>query len=248
MNKYLTFPGLQPIYLGDIDFFQESVRDAFLLLLKGLTGQNNPRCVLIEATPQSDGAICFDGEILPLKYGVTTENSIYKIESIFGGRRVFKNQESYDCYETRYVVISEGQTGNPDSVKNFPVLQSLILKPTINQDSYEFQYEDENYRSTVKVTKIGEVYCLSGSFEQLRNFAGTVAYFRLPLPGYSNLFFTAAAKTAGGAVVSLPLTMTARYQTEGIAVAKYNQISISQKDILEDQDRYVEGNFSLIIQ
>ena len=68
MNKLLTFPGLQPIYLGDFDFLQQSVNDAFLQLLKGLTGQDNPKCILKAATPEKDGAICFDGEILPLKY------------------------------------------------------------------------------------------------------------------------------------------------------------------------------------
>ena len=61
MNKLLTFPGLQPIYLGDFDFLQQSVNDAFLLLLKGLTGQDNPKCILKAATPEKDGAICFNG-------------------------------------------------------------------------------------------------------------------------------------------------------------------------------------------
>ena len=38
MNKFLTFQGEQPIYLGDIDFMQDNSRAAILYVLKGITG------------------------------------------------------------------------------------------------------------------------------------------------------------------------------------------------------------------
>lgn len=249
MDKFLTFPGSQPIYLGDINFLQESTRNAFLLLLKGLTGQDAPRCVLKKATLQSDGAICFDGEILPLKYGTKTERSIYKIESAFSGKRVFKNQDTHDCYESRYVIISEGEVSSPDNIANFPTLQSIISKDAVAQEEYEFTYENENFDSNIKITKIGRVFHLTGTFHQLRNFDGALAYFRLNLPYSSSRYFVATAKTTEGKILNIPLILKEEYQTEGIEVFKYNQISIPTGSLLQDNnDRFTEGYFSLIIQ
>lgn len=130
MNKLLTFPGLQPIYLGDFDFLQQSVNDAFLQLLKGLTGQDNPRCILKAATPEKDGAICFDGEILPLKYfsGAVSGSLVYKIESSYSGERTFKDGETKKCYESRYVVGVSGSTLDSNRASNFPALQDLLVR------------------------------------------------------------------------------------------------------------------------
>ena len=36
MNKFLTFPGKQPVYLGDIDFMQSAVGSAFENLMKAI--------------------------------------------------------------------------------------------------------------------------------------------------------------------------------------------------------------------
>ena len=248
MDKFLTFPGLQPIYLGDINFLQESVSDAFLLLLKGLTGQDSPRCVLKEATVQSDGAICFDGEILPSKYGPVTDRSVYKIVSAFSGQRVFKNQDTHDCYETRYVIVSEGVTTSLDNVANFPTLQSLISGNAATQDTYEFTYSSEDFESNIKITNTGRVYYVTGAFKQLRPVSGVLANFRLNLPYGSNLFFTATAKTSNNEIVNIPLTLTENLQTEGIAVSKYNQISLSAKQLLDGNEKYSEGYFNLVIQ
>lgn len=106
MNKYLTFPGLQPVYLGDIDFLQESVRSAFLMLLKGLTGQEKPNCILQRATSEADGVICLDGEIMPYKAytGEIYGGYYYEVVTTYGGERVFKNGERHFCYETRYAL------------------------------------------------------------------------------------------------------------------------------------------------
>lgn len=104
MNKFLTFPGIQPIYLGDIDFLQESVRESFVQLLCGLTGQEKPRCILQRATAETDGIICLDGEIMPYKAytGGMIGNYGYDVVSSYDGARVFKNGETHACHETRY--------------------------------------------------------------------------------------------------------------------------------------------------
>lgn len=104
MNKFLTFPGIQPIYLGDIDFLQESVRQAFRQLLVGLTGSDTPNCILKKATATIDGVICLDGEIMPYKAytGTMVGTYSYEVVSSYSGTRQFKNGETHECYEERY--------------------------------------------------------------------------------------------------------------------------------------------------
>ena len=104
MNKFLTFPGLQPVYLGDIDFLQEAVRDTFFQLLSGLTGQSSPNCILKKATALEDGVICLDGEIMPYKaYTGNLSGAVsYKVKTSLSGARYFKNGETHECYEERY--------------------------------------------------------------------------------------------------------------------------------------------------
>lgn len=119
MNRLLTFPGLQPIYLGDIDFLQDSVKESFVQLLRGLTGEYEPSCVLVNATAEKDGVICLNGEIMPLK-ALDTSGGFgtigYRIESTFSGRRKFKNAAEHDCHEIRYAqeYLTLGGSGVPD--------------------------------------------------------------------------------------------------------------------------------------
>ena len=104
MNKFLTFPGIQPIYLGDIDFLQDSVRQAFRQLLVGLTGSDTPNCILKTATSTEDGVICLDGEIMPYKAytGTMVGTYSYEVVSSYSGTRQFKNGETHECFEERY--------------------------------------------------------------------------------------------------------------------------------------------------
>lgn len=104
MNKFLTFSGEQPVYLGDVDFMQEAVRQSFLQLLVGLTGQSDPSCILKMATSQEDGVICLHGEIMPYKAytGTMVGRYSYTVVSSYSGSRVFKNGETHQCYEVRY--------------------------------------------------------------------------------------------------------------------------------------------------
>lgn len=124
MNKLLTFQGEQPIYLGDLDFMQEAVRQSFLQLLVGLTGLSSPSCILKKATDQEDGVICLEGEIMPYKkYAGTSGGSYaYSVVSSYGGSRVFRNGETHECHETRYAQESATIGG-----KIMPTLDELLL-------------------------------------------------------------------------------------------------------------------------
>lgn len=121
MNRLLTFPGQQPIYLGDIDFMQDSVKNAFRQLLVALTGSDTPNCILKTATAEQDGVICLDGEIMPYKayQGTMIGAHSYKVVSSYSGSRTFKNGEVHDCYEERYAEESLGGM-------SLPTLDSLL--------------------------------------------------------------------------------------------------------------------------
>ena len=139
MNRLLTFSGLQPIYLGDIDFLQDSVKEAFLLLLKGLTGENEPNCILVDATKEHDGVICLNGEILPLKAATGSILSAigYRVVSTFSGGRRFKDGEEHDCHETRY---AQAYYITNVGVARLPDLTSLLMsrfKTTTGAISFE---------------------------------------------------------------------------------------------------------------
>lgn len=140
MNRLLTFSGLQPIYLGDIDFLQDSVKESFVQLLKGLTGEDDPSCVLVKATAEKDGVICLNGEIMPLKAatGSGFGSLGYRIESTFSGRRQFKNGEEHDCHEVRYAqaYYAIGVT----SIPNF--MDLLMSRLTARRSTSIFSADD----------------------------------------------------------------------------------------------------------
>lgn len=165
MNKFLTFPGHQPIYLGDIDFMQQSVQDAFVQLLKGLTGQDKPKCILKEATPDSMGAIVFDGEVLPLRYfaGTVQGTKCYEVESTYDGARTFKDGELRQCYETRVVVVSSGSSLDEYAAKNFPSIESLLSRGGLQQTSGSVKFLNDQVSTTLNYSSIGDTYVLEGN-------------------------------------------------------------------------------------
>lgn len=163
MNKFLTFPGLQPVYLGDIDFLQESVRSAFLMLLKGLTGEEKPNCILKRATAEVDGVICLDGEIMPYKAytGIMLGNYTYEVVSSFDGERSFKNGETHACYETRYAQekLSAGFT-------SIPTFDTLLFSRLKAKQGAENNYT-ETIKRIAKYTILGNSVTVQNSFEFL---------------------------------------------------------------------------------
>lgn len=163
MNKFLTFPGLQPVYLGDIDFLQESVRSAFLMLLKGLTGEEKPNCILKRATAEVDGVICLDGEIMPYKAytGSMISNYYYEVVSSFSGERAFKDGETHAVYETRYAQEKSGigSTG-------VPTFDTLLFSRIKAKLVAENDYTETIYR-IARYTALGNSVTVQNTFEFL---------------------------------------------------------------------------------
>lgn len=137
------------------------------MLLRGLTGQDNPRCIIAEATPEKDGVICFDGEILPLKYfsGSVIGSLVYKIESAFSGERTFKNGDIQNCYESRYVVGVSGSTLDPNKSSNFPRFQDLLVRGIkITQPSTWTNWGGDPVSLQTYRSIINNLYTFAGKF------------------------------------------------------------------------------------
>ena len=125
MNKFLTFQGQQPLYLGDIDFASEAVRNAFAQLIAGLLGSDSANAIVSgvvlaarsSTVSWTDGVVFIDGEILPVEAGLAsgalTDTWYLRIKSTYGGTREFVGGETHDCWETRTVELTRDVTDYP---------------------------------------------------------------------------------------------------------------------------------------
>lgn len=119
MDKFLTFAGTQPVYLGDVDFMQTSAANTFKQLARALMDSNNAILQGVKITRGGDnvtfspGIVVLNGEILPFEGAIltTAEAYYFHVESTLSGARTFKNGESHDCYETRKAVINTNAVG-----------------------------------------------------------------------------------------------------------------------------------------
>ena len=128
MDKYLTYPGKQPVYLGDVDFLQGSVRDALKNLLRAYIGDNSGDAILLGCeisvspaqTSWTAGIVSIDGEILPIEAGTLSGEGgdYFEIVSSTAGSRTFGDGASHDCFEYRQATISHTNTGKP--ARSFP--------------------------------------------------------------------------------------------------------------------------------
>lgn len=124
MNKFLTFPGKQPVYLGDIDFMQTAVGQAFANLLKNITGRSDANGILSgvvisyqnNSATWTAGVVSLGGEVLPVAQGVVggiTDGLYFDIVSTTSGGREFGDGNSHDCWETRSAVLTTTETDYP---------------------------------------------------------------------------------------------------------------------------------------
>lgn len=125
MNKFLTFQGQQPLYLGDIDFASAAVRSAFAQLLVGLIGSDSANAIIrgvdlaarFSTVAWTAGVVAIDGEILPVDAGSASgslsDTWYLRIKSTYGGARAFVGGETHDCWETRTVELTRDVTDYP---------------------------------------------------------------------------------------------------------------------------------------
>lgn len=130
MNKYLTFAGTQPVYLGDIDFIQNASSQVQNLLLRALlnsaSGTANSILQGVEfSTPSAGtiawtaGVVALGGEVLPIEAGsltggatpISISDLFFHVSSTLSGSRTFKDGTSHDCFDTRVAVINTTSSG-----------------------------------------------------------------------------------------------------------------------------------------
>ena len=123
MDKFLTYPGKQPVYLGDINFMQSSVREAFEYLMKSYTGRADANAILFgcEITYAQNlvswtaGVVSLSGEILPIAAGSSSAGSPYyfDIRVTAGGQRTMGDGTVKSCTEMREATITNSVTDYP---------------------------------------------------------------------------------------------------------------------------------------
>ena len=127
MNRFLSFAGQQPVYLGDFDFMQDASKSMLTCVARALmnNGSDTLNAILQGANIRysidgtsiiwDPGVVVLDGEILPLKSGsatATTSTPLYfHIVEERSGSRVFKDGVSHDCWSTRYAIINLVESG-----------------------------------------------------------------------------------------------------------------------------------------
>ena len=123
MDKFITHAGQQPIFLGDIDFFDKAVRETFARTVKAMTfGNENMILQGCEYTEDVDGdyltvswtsgIVMIQGEILPIDAGSASGNASFLAFIVTqtydaAGRRMMKTGTEIDCFEIRKATIVE---------------------------------------------------------------------------------------------------------------------------------------------
>ena len=190
MDKFITHAGQQPIFLGDIDFFDKAVRDTFANVLKIiargydnliLTGFNTDRIVQNESSSfiykWSSGLVLIDGEIFPIEADqITVELSsdnikmpCFSIQTIYdeAGRRTLKNGNSVDCYQLRKATIVLGDVGSKYRADTATRLDDIIdehIKETVPAayNSISGSSTSGSYQTDIHIIGFANGYILTG--------------------------------------------------------------------------------------
>ena len=160
MNKFLTFKGEQPVYLGDIDFMQDNSRAAILYVLKGITGENNPTCVVYGCekteTGCAGGVVCLSGELYAVEPSSLTGDVYLKTATSYAGSRLMKSGEYRECYEINSVAYTSEMTDYELSA--LPRLEDLLSRGLL------VGVEQTGAVSALKVVKRGSMFSVNGLF------------------------------------------------------------------------------------
>lgn len=138
MNRFLTNSGEMPIWLGDIDYMNEAVRESLLSLVKMITGQEEPTCIIsgcdVTTAGVSAGVVCLSGEIMPLEESNVVSPSYHlEINSSYQGERTFKDGTVHSAYEIRSAVAVAGATAILDKyiLLQMPRVEELVARTKI---------------------------------------------------------------------------------------------------------------------
>lgn len=174
MNKFLTFNGTQPIYLGDIDFMQNAAEQVQNLLVRSLLDAvgATPNAILqgVSFSYPSAGTIAWTagivsigGEILPIAAGTVSAASVnelyFHVSSVLSGTRTFKDGLSHDCYSTRVAII-DATSEDGVAVSSTPRLHHRPEDVTLTSD-----IASGGYITAGQLRRRNELWFLDMAFE-----------------------------------------------------------------------------------
>lgn len=194
MDKFLTHTGLQPVYLGDINFIDKTVRDAFAKTFKAMTrGEDSAILWGCERTSSTSsgkirlqwtaGIVMLGGEIFSVDAGSTNGtaqsgfNFIIETSYDESGRRQMKTGEEVDCYEIRKATIV-GYTFLPEEhwpledVKTLDNINANFITSICDKVLAEHNSSNDWVKINARLFKSGSSYYVSGVFKIIKGEAG----------------------------------------------------------------------------
>ena len=111
MNRFLTFTGVQPVFLGDVDFMQDAAANGFKQLARALMGSGDEamNAILqgVKITSAAGnlyswtaGVVVLNGELLPIAAGsvnaIDRDHLYFHVVSTLSGERTFEDQETHE--------------------------------------------------------------------------------------------------------------------------------------------------------
>lgn len=175
MDRFLTHEGLQPFYLGDIDFMSGVFRDTIAKIVSGL-GLGKSSFILSGFNVNSsydsgkvkyawdDGAVVIDGEIYSVSAGsLTYDPNSGPMQSPVGlkieisndpaGRRPLKSGEMVECWQIRKAVVT---TFNYDiSIRSLRRFEDLLTEKVTKKLP--------PFKEVALVDDRNPVFCVSGA-------------------------------------------------------------------------------------
>ena len=230
MNKFLTFPGKQPVYLGDINFMQSAVGSAFANLMKAWIGDDDANAKHLElargvALARARAAVERDGahalRSLPaevarhLAAGLADSQGgqLYiNIVSSTSGSREFGDGTEHDCWEVRSATFTETVTDYPLSA-----FKRIVPVDVSQAKVYGFEGRTNSATSYAKLANAGGAWIFSMKIPEQLGASATLFQANVDgLPENALVYFAtrtpssvlATVRSANSEAPTIPVTLS----------------------------------------
>lgn len=197
MNRYLTYAGQQPVYLGDINFMQDAVRGGFTQLARAImnSASDTMNAILqgIEFSRGSSssvswtaGIVMLNGELFAVAAGTASvEESdplYFNINVSLNGARTFKDGQTHGCFQIRTATIDDYQD---DGGVDVSTVDRLHVPAEVDDRIYEGSL-DGGYATSARLVRRSGIWFVDIPMEVPSSSDSTLAdvYFYNILPAH----------------------------------------------------------------
>lgn len=197
MNRYLTYAGQQPVYLGDINFMQDAVRGGFTQLARAImnSGSDTMNAILqgIEFSRESSssvswtaGIVMLNGELFAVAAGTASvEESdplYFNVNVSLSGARTFKDGQTHGCFQIRTATIDDYQD---DGGVDVSTVDRLHVAAEVDDRIYEGSL-DGGYATSARLVRRSGIWFIDIPMEVPSSSDSTLAdvYFYNILPAH----------------------------------------------------------------